>query len=66
MFRSHSNGNGLEFQFNAAAGTPQSVIDGFVEAGQLWSQLLNDDILVSVDISFPALPSGVFGVDNLD
>lgn len=46
------NGNGLQFQFNAAAGMPQNAIDGFQEAADLWSAILTDDILVVIDIDF--------------
>lgn len=55
------NANGLQFQFNIAPGTPQTVVDGFIEAGALWSQVLTDDILVVVDISFPVLGPGILG-----
>lgn len=55
------NSNGLQFNFNPAPGTPQNVIDGFVEAGNLWSEILTDDILINVDISFPALGPGILG-----
>ena len=55
------NGQGLQFNFIAAPGTPQTVIDGFDEAGQLWSHLIQDDIVVNVDISFPSLGPGILG-----
>ncbi|MBM4091858.1 MAG: hypothetical protein FJ276_20880, partial [Planctomycetes bacterium] len=58
-------GNGLEFNFNAAPGTPQNVIDGFAEAGRLWSALLTDDIMVNIDISFPALGAGILGSTSI-
>jgi len=45
----------LTFDFSPAAGTPQRVIDGFLEAGRLWSTLLEDDLTVRLDVSFEAI-----------
>jgi len=51
----------LTFNFNAAAGTPQNVIDGFAAAGQRWSALFTDSVTVNVNIAFPSLGPGILG-----
>ena len=45
--------------FNPAEGTPQEVIDGFEEAGDIWESLLFDDVTVNIDISFPDLGDNI-------
>lgn len=42
----------LTFNFTAASGTPQQVIDGFVQAGDLWSDSFDDPVAVDLDINF--------------
>ena len=50
------------FQFNAADGTPQEVIDGFEEAGALWESVLIDpDVVVSLDIAYLPLQGDILG-----
>jgi hypothetical protein len=51
----------VQFVFTPEAGTPQEAIDGFEAAGQLWADLLDDDIVVRVDIAFKPLDPGVLG-----
>ncbi|MBN1854123.1 MAG: NF038122 family metalloprotease, partial [Pirellulales bacterium] len=41
----------VEFLFNASAGTPLYVIEGFEEAGELWERFIDDDVTVVVDIA---------------
>lgn len=41
----------FNFLFNAAPGTPQNVIEGFEEAGQLWQDFISDDVTVVVNIA---------------
>ena len=56
---SNLNGNGLQFNFIPEAGMSQAAIDGFIEAGNLWSAIFTDDILVNINIGFRALGSGI-------
>ncbi len=49
----------IAFNFTAADGTPQNVIDGFNEAATLWSAHLNDTVTVNVDIDFANTNLGV-------
>ena len=42
----------LTFTFNPTAATPQNVIDGFVAAVALWSDLFTDNVTINVDIDF--------------
>ena len=51
----------LDFQFNAAAGTPQQVIDGFTAAGQRWSAIFSDQITLRIDIDFRSLGTNSLG-----
>ena len=51
----------LDFQFNAAAGTPQQVIDGFTAAGQRWSAIFSDEVTLRIDIDFRSLGSNSLG-----
>lgn len=51
----------LAFNFIPAAGTPQFVIDGFNEAGALWSSSLNDAVTVDINIGFGSLSGGAIG-----
>jgi uncharacterized repeat protein (TIGR01451 family) len=39
----------------------QDAIDGFVEAGELWSAIYSDEITVNIDIAFEQLSPGVLG-----
>ncbi len=45
----------LTFNFNAAGGTPQQVINGFTQAGANWSSVLKDPVTVNIDINFTSL-----------
>lgn len=51
----------LEFNFNFAEGTSDEVIDGFTQAGNLWSSVLEDDITVNLDVQFGSLNSPSLG-----
>lgn len=51
----------VTFSFTPAPGTPQEAVDGFAEAGDLWSQHLRDNITVNVTIAFTSLDPGVLG-----
>jgi uncharacterized repeat protein (TIGR01451 family) len=51
----------LDFVFTPEPGTAQEAIDGFVAAGQLWSDLFDDDITVNIRIGFRSLDPGVLG-----
>lgn len=59
--RQNLNGSGLQFNFITTGTVPQQVIDGFVAAGKLWSDLFTDDIVVNVQIGYAALGSGILG-----
>ena len=47
----------LEFNFIVEPGTSQQAIDGFVAAGERWSELITDDITVNITIAFGDIPS---------
>lgn len=51
----------VTFNFNSAPGMSQDAINGFTEAGLLWSSLFTDDVTINVDIGFEALFPGVLG-----
>lgn len=51
----------VEFDFEEQPGMPQEVIDGFVRAGDLWEELLNDDITIRLSIGWERLPPTVLG-----
>jgi hypothetical protein len=52
---------GLSFNFIAAGGTSQQAIDGFTAAGNMWSSLFSDNIVVNINIAFPEMPLTVLG-----
>ncbi len=69
-----NHAGGLQFSFqaigdlsNLLSGTPaeqvlgNQVLQGFQEAGHLWSNIFNDPITVNVDIDYPALGTGILG-----
>ncbi len=56
-----NEGEGLQFSFTATPGTPQAVIDGFIEAGEIWADVLSDNITVEVEIGFSDLGEGILG-----
>lgn len=51
----------IDFNFVEQPGMPQEVVDGFVRAGGLWQNLLDDDITVNLSIGFELLSPGVLG-----
>ncbi len=51
----------LEFNFGFAEGTSEDVINGFNQAGDLWSSVLDDDITVNLDVEFGVLNSPSLG-----
>jgi hypothetical protein len=51
----------LIFNFNAAAGTDISAIQGFQAAGARWSSLFNDSVTININIGFSALGAGILG-----
>ncbi|MCP4368499.1 MAG: DUF11 domain-containing protein [Deltaproteobacteria bacterium] len=51
----------IQFNFVPDPGTPQEAIDGFEAAGVLWSDLLEDDITINVEIFFQPLSPSVVG-----
>ncbi|MGB3616217.1 MAG: NF038122 family metalloprotease [Elainellaceae cyanobacterium] len=51
----------IEFEFGFTEGTSDAVIDGFNQAGDLWSSILVDDITVNLDVQFGALNSPSLG-----
>ena len=52
---------GLVFNFLPDPGTPQYVVEGFMQAANRWSAVLTDDITVNLSIGFLPLPAGVLG-----
>jgi hypothetical protein len=53
--------NALTFNFSAASGMSQQAIDGFAEAGGLWSSIFSDNVTVKIDINFIALGTNILG-----
>ena len=53
--------NGLQFEFNAAAGMSQQAIDGFIDAADEWATYFDDQITIHVDIDFTTLDPGILG-----
>ena len=51
----------VEFNFGFAEGTSEDVINGFNQAGALWSSVLTDDTTVNLDVQFGALNSPSLG-----
>ncbi len=51
----------LTFNFGFAEGTSQDVVEGFNRAGELWSALLVDDVMVNIDVQFAVLGSSALG-----
>lgn len=49
----------LDFNFNPEPGMSQQAIDGFEAAGQLWSDIYEDDVTVNIDIGFRNLRPSV-------
>jgi hypothetical protein len=58
------NSQGLQFNFNPAAGMSQQAIDAFQDAADLLSAFFTDDIIVNIDIDFRSLSSGVLGTSS--
>jgi len=56
-----SNQAALTFNLTPDPGMDQQAVDGFVEAGELWSSLFSDDVTVNIDIGFQPLDPGVLG-----
>jgi hypothetical protein len=52
-----SSAAAVEFNFIVEPGTSQQAIDGFVAAGERWSNVLADDITVNIAIAFGDIPS---------
>lgn len=55
---------GLVFNFVPAAGMSPAAIAGFQAAGNRWSGLLKDNIVVNININFTALGAGILGSTN--
>jgi hypothetical protein len=51
----------VTFNFSPEVGTSQAAINGFVEAGALWSNLLTDNAIVNIDIAFNSLGGNAIG-----
>jgi hypothetical protein len=51
--------NALTFNFSAASGMSQQAIDGFAQAGALWSSIFSDHVTVNIDINFTALGTNI-------
>ena len=51
----------LSFNFTATRGMSPEAINGFQQAGALWSALLSDPVTVNIKISFSSLGSGILG-----
>ena len=45
----------VTFNFRPEAGTSQAAINGFTEAGNLWSNILTDNVTINIDIAFKSL-----------
>ncbi|MFP5271496.1 hypothetical protein [Coleofasciculus sp.] len=51
----------LQFNFSPSSGTSQQALNGFTAAGELWSDLLIDDVTININIDFESLGSGILG-----
>jgi len=51
----------LTFNFTPTRGMSQQAINGFQQAGTLWSALFSDPVTVNIKISFSSLGSGILG-----
>lgn len=51
----------IYFNFEPDPGTLQNAIDGFVQAGGLWSAYLGDSTTVNIQIGFTSLDPGIIG-----
>lgn len=49
----------LRFNFNAASAIDPRALQGFREAGALWSATLNDNMTVNIDVGFSSLGGGI-------
>jgi hypothetical protein len=56
-----SIGAALELNFRPEPGTAQEAVLGFEAAGELWSDLYRDDIVVNIDIGFRDLGVAILG-----
>lgn len=58
--------SGLTFKLHQIQPLPDAVVRGFEQAAAIWSSLLKDDVLISLDINFSAagLAKDVLGVSN--
>lgn len=60
----------LTFNFVDSTGAPASsslnpqAVQGFQEAGQLWSSFFDDNITVNIEVDFAAIPGNVLGSTN--
>ena len=45
----------VTFNFRPEAGTSQAAINGFTQAGNLWSNILTDNATINIDIAFKSL-----------
>lgn len=45
----------VTFNFNPQVGTSQAAINGFTQAGNLWSSILTDNATINIDIGFNSL-----------
>lgn len=50
--------NALSFNFIPIAGTSQQAINGFTTAGNIWSNLLTDNVTIDIQIGFSNLGAG--------
>ena len=51
----------LSFNFTATRGMSPEAINGFQQAGALWSSLFSDPVTVNIKINFASLGSGILG-----
>lgn len=51
----------VQFSFGFSEGTPPEVIEGFNEAGDLWSSFLSDDVTVNLTVEYRSLASTSLG-----
>ncbi len=63
VFSANSLYGQLTFNFNdlTSGGAPADVTQGFIDAGNLWSNIFDDNITINVDYNYASLGSGVLG-----
>ena len=55
-------GYALTFNFNSASDVDSRALEGFIAAGNFWSEKFTDDVTINIKIGFEALDDGVLSI----